>query len=58
MKNKTAFRLLQVLQIVFMVAMIVSAWKGMTNVEIMCAAFWLFYEIKAHHEIERRGAIE
>ena len=54
MKNETAFGLLYVLQIVFMIAMIVSAWMRNTNVEIVCAAFWLFYEIKAHHEIERR----
>ena len=54
MTNKTAFNLLYVLQIVFMIAMIVSAWMGRTNVEIVCAAFWLFYEIKAHHETERR----
>lgn len=23
--------------------------------KVACAAFWLFYEIKAHHEIERRN---
>ena len=58
MTNKTSFNLLYVLQIIFMIAMIVSAWKGNTNTEIVCAAFWLFYEIKAHHEIERRKNVE
>lgn len=53
MKNKTAFNLLYVLQIIFMIAMVVSAWQRNIYTEVACAAFWLFYEIKAHHEIER-----
>ena len=54
MSDKTAFNLLCVLQIIFMIAMVVSAWQRNIYTEVACAAFWLFYEIKAHHEIERR----